>query len=93
MDAAELEKLKAYMRVDGSDDDNTISALSLSAAAYLQNAGIKRTERNAHLYDLALWALTLHYYDHRGDSGGDDDFPVGLRLLINQMKIAGLADK
>lgn len=88
----ELQQLKAYMRIDGNEDDELITALSGSAEIYLAQAGVVKSEKNVGLYNLALWSLTLHYYDHRGEAGssGDTDFPSGLRLLINQMKFACL---
>ena len=38
------------------------------------------------LYSLALNSLTLHYYDHRDATEAAVPIPLGLRLIINQLK-------
>lgn len=86
-DKAALEAAKRYMRVEGSEDDAVISALCAAAALYLQNAGIPPRKDPDPLYDLALWGLTLYYYDHRDDVGSETSFPVGLRPVITQLKL------
>lgn len=81
-----LAAVKRYMRVDGSDDDDVIAALYAAAVLYLQNAGVEALEENSDLYNLAVWGLTLYYYDHRDDVGSEANCPVGLRPVINQLK-------
>ena len=53
---------KAYMRIDGDEDDKLIGQLCDAAAAYLAAAGATRGmedgSQRAAQYDLALWALT-----------------------------------
>ena len=84
----QLETCKRYMRVDGADDDEIITALMEAAVAYLTDAGIDAAHAPQSLYDLAVWALTLHYYDHRADVSTDKDFPPALRPVINQLKMS-----
>lgn len=86
-DAARLEACKRYMRVDGEDEDEVIHALMSAAQAYLEKAGIVPERSPAAQYDLALWGLTLHYYDHREAVGNETAFPIGLRPVINQLKL------
>lgn len=90
-----LEAAKAYMRVDGNEDDAVITALLDAAGQYLHNAGITRFTDCASLYDLVLHALTLHWYDHRanvitGTIVGE--IPTGLRAAINQLKTFALVE-
>lgn len=85
-----LAAVKRYMRVDGDDDDAVIEALQDAAILYLQNAGIEKPAGDSSLYNLAVWSLTLHYYDHRDSVGNEASFPTGLRPIINQLKL--LAD-
>lgn len=85
--AAALKACKNYMRVDGDDDDETIEALMAAAAEYLANAGIPAPEAESALYNLALYSLTLHYYDHRDAVGTEAPLPTGLRPVINQLKL------
>ena len=87
----ELAAVKAYMRVDGDDDDAVILALLAAAKVYLINAGIRRPETGDDLYNLALWSLTLHYYDHRDAVGDEASFPTGLRPILTQLKLVGAA--
>lgn len=81
------------MRVDGTDDDIVIEAMYSAAQKYLEGAGIVETEENQSLYTLAVHALTLHYYDHRDDVGGEHSFPIGIRPIITQLKLSALADE
>lgn len=88
MDASEkLAAVKAYMRVDGDADDDIIAALYSAAVLYLQNAGIEEPNDDKSLYNLAVWSLTLHYYDHRDSVGNEASFPTGLRPIITQLKL------
>ena len=84
-----LAAVKAYMRIDGDEDDAIIEALYSAAALYLKNAGIEEPSEDPSLYNLAVWSLTLHYYDHRDSVGNEASFPTGLRPIINQLKLTG----
>ena len=86
---AQLAAVKSYMRIDGSEDDAVIKALYIAAVLYLKNAGIEEPSGDSALYDLVVWRLTLHYYDHRDSVSNKDDFPIGLRAKINQLKLMG----
>ncbi len=89
--AEELAAVKLYMRVDEDADDKVIKAALAAAKVYLTNAGITPDDDTLDLYNLALWSLTLHYYDHRDAVGNEAAFPVGLRPIINQLKLLGAA--
>ena len=84
-----LAAVKAYMRIDGDADDAVIKALYCAAVLYLKNAGIDGPQEDSTLYNLAVWSLTLHYYDHRDSVGNEASFPTGLRPIINQLKLMG----
>lgn len=84
-----LTTVKAYMRIDGSEDDAIIEALYSAAVLYLKNAGIEEPSGDSSLYDLVVWRLTLYYYDHRDGVSNKDDYPIGLRAKINQLKLMG----
>ena len=86
---AQLTAVKAYMRIDGDADDAVIKAMYKAAVSYLKNAGIEEPQGDSALYNLAVWSLTLHYYDHRDAIGNEASFPTGLRPIINQLKILG----
>ena len=84
-----LAAVKAYMRIDGDEDDAVIEALYSAAVLYLKNAGIEEPSKDPSLYNLAVWSLTLHYYDHRDSVGNEASVPTGLRPIINQLKLLG----
>lgn len=86
IDAEKLAAVKGYMRIETEDEDEIISAMYAAAQDYLAGAGVEEPEDPSPLYDLALWGLTLHYYDHRADCEAAEGFPPGLRPIINQLK-------
>lgn len=81
----QLKAVKAYMKEDRDDPENDalIWALYQAAKLYL---GVREPKEPNPLYDLAVWRLTLHYYDHRDAVGNEADFPAGLRPIINRLK-------
>ena len=88
--AAALSACKAYMRVDGDEDDELIRDVLMPAAKeYLSNAGIPEPEETSQTYNLAVYALTLHWYDHRDTVGDEASIPQNLRPVINQLKHCG----
>ena len=89
MSKEKLAAVKAYMRIDGDADDTIIKAMYKAAVRYLKNAGIEEPSGDPSLYNLAVWSLTLHYYDHRDAVGNEASFPTGLRPIINQLKLLG----
>ena len=82
----ELAACKRYMRDDetGTTHDEDIDALMAAAEEYLNSAGIRTS--SSPRFRLALHNLTLYYYDHR-DQTGEAQLPVGLRHIINQLKV------
>lgn len=91
-DAARLAACKRYMRVDGDEDDEVILALMEAARLYLEGAGVLLERSPAALYDLALYGLTLHYYDRRDAVGDEAAFPAGLRPVITQLKLTAVSN-
>lgn len=85
MDAQQLAELKLYMHVDHDNDDVTIKRLWSAAWEYMGNAGIPCDESS--LSWLAAAGLTLHWYDHPELEGTDTNISVGLRKIINQLKL------
>ena len=89
-----LHKCMEYMRLDPQDQTEKALVRSLYKASiiYLRNAGVERPKADTpaldhELYDLATWGLTLYYYDHRDAVGNETAFPIGLRPIINQLKL------
>lgn len=84
----DLEAVKGYCRVDGDEEDELLLSLVDAAKDYLSGAGVDEPEGDVPLYLLAVKALTLHYYDHRGttESGAVAAIP-GIQNAIVQLKL------
>ena len=85
IDEAQLKAVMAYMKEENNDEETKtlIWSLYLAAMIYL---GVREPKEPNPLYNLAVWRLTLHYYDHRDAVGNEADFPAGLRPIINRLK-------
>ena len=88
MDTVSLETVKAYARIDGDEEDALLENLTNAAEEYLTNAGIDPGLSAPALYQLAVCGIVLHWYEQRNIATGaaPTDFPVGIRLTINQLK-------
>lgn len=86
--AVDLEAVKLYCRIDGNEEDDLLLTLMDAAAEYLEGAGVAAPEEPDPLYDLAVKALVLDYYDHRGrtETGTQSRIP-GLDNAIVQLKL------
>lgn len=86
--------LLAYCRIDEPEEGQLelLESLCQAAAAYLSQAGVEEpaedSPRRAQ-YDLALWALTLDYYDQRGAQEFQEQPRPNpaFRQLLNQLKL------
>ena len=80
---------RAFMKLDNYVDQGLVLQLMEAAVEYLNGAGIPapaNLDEAPALYSLALNSLTLHYYDHRDATEAAVPIPLGLRLIINQLK-------
>lgn len=51
---ADVELVKKYLRIDGSEEDDILALYVASAIEYLSNAGVKEPDKQSNLYDLAV---------------------------------------
>ncbi|MGE7020417.1 head-tail connector protein [Solibacillus cecembensis] len=94
-----LDDLKDYLRIDGDDENSSLSLFLQSAILYLANAGVKQPSDYYHKsvegndvfsqHRLAVHMLATHYYENRivysaGKSG--EVIPYGLQTIILQLK-------
>lgn len=88
MATVSLETVKAYARIDGDEEDALLKSLTNAAEEYLTNAGIDPGLSAPALFQLAVCGIVLHWYEQRNIAAGaaPTDFPVGIRLTINQLK-------
>ena len=91
LSAERLEYILIFSKRDDMATDpkavQEVTSTALAAMEYLDNAGIP--ERKSALYDLALASLTAHWLDNKDaiSSGAANLTPIGLRDVINQMKL------
>lgn len=90
----DLAALLAYMRLDDDlpeEDERLIEdTLWPAAEEYLDGAGVPAPTYDSPLYDLAVKGLVCHWYEHREAMAYyRSEIPLGVRAIINQMKLRG----
>ena len=80
-----IDKIKLYMKIDGTDEDSLIQSLIDAAEEYETNAGISKVETVA-LYVLAIRMLVTHWYEHREIIGKADKIAYGLEQINMQLR-------
>ncbi|EPY2286637.1 head-tail connector protein [Clostridium sporogenes] len=66
----QLDELKEYLRIDGEDEDTTLSSLLFAAKSYIKNGtGLEedmiKNDEILELYKLCLKLLISHWYENR----------------------------
>ncbi|MFS1513633.1 head-tail connector protein [Chengkuizengella sp. SCS-71B] len=79
-----LEELKKYLRIDGSEDDVTLTLLLEAAEEYLSNAGVPESESK--LYKLAVLLYVALHYENRDPSQKMDKLNFAFQGIILQLK-------
>lgn len=100
-----LEELKEYLRIDGDDENASLSMFLQAAISYLENAGVKQPanyylkidgEDVFSLHRLAIMMLATHFYENRISINpttikvAQIPIPYGLQSIILQLKWVGL---
>lgn len=82
----DVKELKAYLRIDITDDDNLLTSLQKAAEGYLDNAGITKDYSNE-LYKLAIELLVSNWYENRliASEKALSKIPFGLETIIVQL--------
>lgn len=78
MATVDLEVVKEYLRVDGSDEDMTISGFIIAAEEYVRNSGVRSTA--GELYKIVVYMLVALFYEHRDTVAEKVDIPP---IIIN----------
>ena len=89
-DAQMMEALRAHCHIDHNYDDTQLQMLYGAATDYLSKAGIPYPEQGQSVdqYQLTAFSLVLEWYE--GAAVGS--VTIGLRQLINQLKLDNLTD-
>jgi uncharacterized phage protein (predicted DNA packaging) len=80
-----VEEIKSFLRIDGTEEDALVTALQLGAEEYLDNAGVIK-DYTKELYKLAVKLLVGHWYEHREIVGKSDKLAFSLDSIILQLK-------
>lgn len=84
----DLAEIKAFLRVDGTDEDALIATLQLAAEVYITNTGVTKDYANA-LYELAVKLLIIHWFDNRAIETTGPNFrkvSFSLECMISSIK-------
>lgn len=96
-----LNEMKDYLRIDGDDENSSLSLFLQSAISYLENAGVKKPTDPFEKVDdvdiysqyrLAILMLTTHWYENRlvinpiTVKVAQIPIPYGLESMILQLK-------
>lgn len=96
-----LDELKEYLRIDGNDEDRSLSTFLQTAILVLENGGVKQPNDYYLIVDdedvfaqhrLAIMILATHFYENRivitpsTIKTAQQPIPYGLQSLILQLK-------
>lgn len=91
----DLEELKEWLRIDGTDDDNTLTSLLLSSSLVIkQSTGVVLEDVQDNLEALALYKLVqkliiTDLYENRSGSGKINPVVVSLYTQLEAYKLQG----
>jgi uncharacterized phage protein (predicted DNA packaging) len=80
----EIEELKLFLRIDGTDEDLFIQGLQFASEEYMLNAGVRK-DYTKFLYSLAVKMLVGHWYENRSVVGKADKLAFSLDTMILQL--------
>lgn len=90
----DLAAVKSYCRIDWDTEDDLLTALVAAAKDYLDGAGVPEPEADNPMYALAVKAMVLEFYDHRGQTEGVSLSAIpGMSNLIVQLKLRAEAER
>jgi uncharacterized phage protein (predicted DNA packaging) len=81
-----LEEVRAYLRIDGGEEDMFLSSLIMASKEYLKNASGVTVDETNDLHKLAVNLLVSQSYEHRLPIGEGDSLAFSLESIITQMK-------
>lgn len=90
----DLDDVKTYCRIDGTEEDALILSFIDAAKGYLDGAGVPEPEADDPRYLLCVKAIVLEFYDHRGmtESVTPSAIP-GLANMVVQLKLEAEAER
>ncbi len=90
----DLDDVKTYCRIDGTEEDALILSFIDAAKGYLDGAGVPEPEADDPRFLLCVKAMVLEFYDHRGmtESVTPSAIP-GLANMVEQLKLVAEAER
>ena len=90
----DLASVKSYCRIDWDTEDKLLATLVLAAKDYLDGAGVPEPEADNPMYALAVKAMVLDLYDHRGQTESVSLSAIpGMANIIVQLKLRAEAER
>ena len=84
----DLASVKDYCRIDWDSEDDLLTGLMAVAMEYLDGAGVPEPEADNPMYALAVKAMVLELYDHRGQTESTELSAIpGMSNIITQLKL------
>lgn len=83
---AELDVLKTYLRIDGSEDDAILALLVNAAKRDLSDAGVPILSGDDERYDLAVMLFVSLHYENRDPSLKIEKLNAAYQNLILKLK-------
>lgn len=81
-----LEEVKAYLRIDGSEEDTFLTSLILASKEYIKNATGITVDETKDLHKLAVNLMVSHSYENRLPIGKGNTLAFSLESILTQMK-------
>ncbi|UOQ93411.1 head-tail connector protein [Halobacillus shinanisalinarum] len=88
-----LPEIKNWLRIDGSEDDQILTSLFLSAKEFLKGAGIPEPDPPSERYKIAILLMVSNGYENRSPvvvGSSASDLPFSLQTFILQLKAEAL---
>ena len=90
----DLAAVKSYCRIDWDSEDELLTSLVEAAKDYLDGAGVPEPEADNPMYALAVKAMVLEMYDHRGQTESSSLSAIpGMSNIIVQLKLRAEAER
>ena len=90
----DLAAVKSYCRIDWDSEDDLLTAFVAVAKEYLDGAGVPEPEADDPMYTLAVKAIVLDLYDHRGQTESAKLSAIpGMSNIIVQLKLRAEAER
>jgi uncharacterized phage protein (predicted DNA packaging) len=82
----DLDLVKNYLRIDGSEDDRFLTLLMNAAKEDLKDAGVPDPEEENERYNLAIMLFVSLHYENRDPSMKIDKLNAAYQNLILKLK-------